>query len=89
MGKTWVHRTHYDGHGLEIFSFIALLDTHSRVGRRWPSPVVTLEDRCMHTFEFSRGTLVLLLSRQSTNLRIVLRQKWMDGSFSGVFSLAR
>jgi hypothetical protein len=79
MGKTWVYRTHYDGHGLENLFIHCSLDTHSRVGRRWASPVVTLEDHCMHTFEFSRGTLVPFPSRQPIcDLCSLDKSGWMD-----------
>jgi hypothetical protein len=58
----------------KVFSFIALLDNHIRgsVGR-WASPVVTLEDRCMHTFEFALfARLRFGFPFTSTNLRILL-----------------
>ena len=80
MGKTWVYRTHYDGHGLENLFIHCSLDTHSRVGRRCASPVVTLEDRCMHTFEFSRVLWFLFLHANQFAI-LQFRQKWMDGSF--------
>jgi hypothetical protein len=38
--KTWVYRTHYDGHVLEIFHHCSFSIIHSRVGIG-----LTLEDR--------------------------------------------
>jgi hypothetical protein len=69
-----------------IMTVMFLRNSHSRVGQRWSTRRHIRRSLHAHIWFFRAA---VFLSLKSINLRIVLRQKWMDGSFRSFSRLTR